>query len=172
MLPVAGEMLHDFLNAQDEASMTPQVSTQPHWSAPTQTQYKANFDGALFSSTNAASLGVVIRDNVGAVIGALSMCIPLPQLVATVETLACKRAVQFAAEIGLHEVIFEGDAAGVIQAIKNREADQSAHGHIVGDIQDQVSLLAFSDFCFVPRSCNKVANALAKRAKTGPELQV
>ena len=172
MLPVAGEMLHDFLDAQDEASMTPQVSTQPHWSAPTQTQYKANFDGALFSSTNAASLGVVIRDNVGAVIGALSMCIPLPQLVATVETLACKRAVQFAAEIGLHEVIFEGDAAGVIQAIKNREAYQSVHGHIVGDIQDQVSLLAFSDFCFVPRSCNKVANALAKRAKTGPELQV
>ena len=172
VLPVAGEMLHDFLDAQDEASMTPQVSTQPHWSAPTQTQYKANFDGALFSSTNAASLGVVIRDNVGAVIGALSMCIPLPQLVATVETLACKRAVQFAAEIGLHEVIFEGDAAGVIQAIKNREADQSAHGHIVGDIQDQVSLLAFSDFCFVPRSCNKVANALAKRAKTGPGLQV
>ena len=172
MLPVAGEMLHDFLDAQDEALMTPQVSTQRHWSASTQTRYKANFDGALFSSTNAAGLGVVIRDNVGAVIGALSMRISLPQLVATVETLACRRAVQFAVEIGLHEVIFEGDVAGVIQAIKNREADQLAHGHIVGDIQDQVSLLAFSDFCFVPHSCNKVVDALAKRAKIGPEPQV
>ena len=76
------------------------------------------------------------------------MRIPLPQSVATVETLACKRAVQFAIEIGLHEVIFEGDAAMVIQAIKNREVDQSGHGHIVGDIQDQVSLLAFF-FIFV-----------------------
>ena len=93
MLSVAGEMLHDFLDAQDEASMTPQVLTQPHWSALTQTWYKANFDGALFSSTNAAGLGVVIRDNVGAVIGALSMRIPLPQSVATVETLACRCAV-------------------------------------------------------------------------------
>ena len=148
VLPVAGEMLHDFLDAQDEASMTPQVSTQPHWSAPTQTRYKVNFDGALFSSTDAAGLGVVIHDNVGAVIGALSMRIPLPQLVAMVETLGCRRAVQFAVEIGLHEVIVEGDVAGVIQAIKNREADQSVHGHIVGDIQDQVSLIAFFDFFF------------------------
>ena len=112
---------------------------------------------------------MVIRDNVGAVIGALSMCIPLPQ---SVETLACRHVVQFAVEIGLHEVIFEGDAARVIQAIKNKEADQSAHGHIVGDIQDQVSLLAFSDFCFVPCSCNKVVDALVKRAKISPELQV
>ena len=78
MLSVAGEMLHDFLDAQDEASMTPQVSTQPHWSAPIQTRYKANFDGALFSSTDAAGLGVVICDNVVVVIGALSMRIPLP----------------------------------------------------------------------------------------------
>ena len=115
---------------------------------------------------------MVIRDNVGAVIGALSMRISLPQLVATVETLACRRVVQFAVEISLHEVIFEGDAARVIQAIKNKEADQSAHGHIVGDIQDQVSLLAFFDFCFVPCSCNKVVDALVKRAKISPELQV
>ena len=137
-----------------------------------QTRYKANFDGALFSSIDAAGLGVVICDNVVAVIGALSMRIPLPQSMATVETLACKRAVQFAIEIGLHEVIFGGDAVVVIQAIKNKEADQLANGHIVGDIQDQVSLLAFSDFCFVPRSCNKVVDALAKRAKIGPEPQV
>ncbi|XP_030973753.1 uncharacterized protein LOC115993904 [Quercus lobata] len=152
--------------------MTSQASTQPYWSAPTQTWYKANFDSALFSSTDAAGLGVVIRDNVGAVIGALSMHIPLPQSVATMKALACSRVVQFAVEISLHEVIFEGDAAVVIQAVKNREADQSAHGHIVGDIQDQVSLLAFSEFCFVPHSCNRVADALAKRARTGPEFQV
>ena len=116
---------------------------------------------------------MVICDNVVAVTSALSMRISLPQSVATVETLACKRAVQFAIEIGLHEVIFEGDAAMVIQAIKNREVDQSAHGHIVGDIQDQVSLLSFFFyFFFVPRSCNRVANALVKRVKTSPEFQV
>ena len=126
--------------------MTTQVPVQPHWISPTQTQYKANFDGALFKTCDTAGLGVIIRDNVGAIIGALSMRIPLPQSVATVEALACRRAVQFAVEIGLHEIIFEGDAAMVIQAIKTGVADQSSHGHIVGDIQDQASLLAFSEF--------------------------
>lgn len=38
------------------------------------------------------------------------MRIPLPQSVVEVKALACRRAVQFAIEIGLHEVIFEGDA--------------------------------------------------------------
>ena len=104
---------------------------------------------------------MIIRDNKGAVIGALAMRIPLPQSVATIEALTYRCVVQFAIEIGLHDVIFEGDAAVVIQAIKHGSADQSPYGHIVGDIIDQSSLLFHSDFCYVNRSCNKVANALA-----------
>ena len=91
---------------------------------------------------------------------------------ALVEALACRRAVQFAVEIGLHEVIFEGDAAVVINAISKESANQTLYGHIVDDVLDRVSLLRFSEFCYVSRSCNSVADALAKRAKSGPELQV
>ena len=43
----------------------------------------------MFRSTNSTSLGVLIRDWRGAVIGALSMRVPLPQTVAEVESLAC-----------------------------------------------------------------------------------
>ena len=82
-----------------------------------------------------------------------------------VEALACRRAVQFAVEIGLHDVIFEGDAAVVINAISKGLANQSLYGHLVDDILGQASHLHFSEFCFVPRSCNAVAAALAKRAK-------
>lgn len=49
-----------------------------------------------FKRTNSAGLGVIIRNNKGAVIGALAMRIPLPQSVAAIEALACRRAVQFA----------------------------------------------------------------------------
>ena len=100
------------------------------------------------------------------------MHIPLPWSVATVETLACRRDVQFVVEIGLHEVTFEGDTAVVINAISNSAANQPLYGHIVDDILAQASLLSFSKLCFVNRSCNKVANALAKRANIGPDLQV
>ena len=95
-----------------------QVPPDLYWCPSEQFQYKANFDGAVFKSLSSAGLGVVICDNKGAVIGALSMHIPLPRSVAEVEALACRRAVQFAIEIGLHEVIFEGDAAVVIKATK------------------------------------------------------
>ena len=115
---------------------------------------------------------MIIRDTNGAVIGALLAQVPLPQSVAMVEALACRRAVQFAVEIGLHEVVFEGAAAVVINTISQGSANQSLYGQIVDDILAQVSLLSSSDFCFVPRLCNKVADALAKRAKVGPDLQV
>ena len=46
------------------------------------------------------------------------------------------------------------------------------YGHIVDDILGQASHLNFSEFCFVPRSCNAIANALAKRAKVAPDLLV
>ena len=50
----------------------------------------------------------------GEAIGALTMPIPLANSVATMEALACRRAVLFAKEIGLLDVIFEGDFAEVI----------------------------------------------------------
>ena len=117
IISAAGGMLQDFLIAQEKKSEAVQMPSPVQWCPPALNQYKANFDGAVFRSCSAASLGVLIRNWRGAVIGALSMRVPLPQSVADVEALACRRAVMFAVEIGLREVIFEGDAAVVIQAI-------------------------------------------------------
>ena len=89
-----------------------------------------------------------------------------------VEALACQRAVQFAVEIGLYEVVFEGDAVVIINAIAQGSANQSLYGHIVDDILTQAFFLSSSVFCFAPRLCNIVTDALAKRAKVGPDLQV
>nr|POE64106.1 hypothetical protein CFP56_08477 [Quercus suber] len=79
------------------------------------------------------------------------MRVPLPQSVADVEALACRRAVLFAVEIGLRKVIFEGDAAVVIQAINCGSAEFSSYGHIMDDITHHSSVLISSEFCFVNR---------------------
>ena len=115
---------------------------------------------------------MVIRDWQGAVIGALSVRIPLPQTVAEVEILACRRAVSFALELSLHEVVFEGDAVGVINAIKPGTIEHSSFSHIIDNIYHSSSQLNWCDFCFVNRSCNKVADALAKKAKEGEDFKV
>ena len=91
----AGRLLHEFLKAHDEdpVFIPSPVPIQAKWTAPTQTRYKANFDAALIKHNDAAGLGVIIHDVNGAIIGALSMRIPLPHSVATAEALACRRAV-------------------------------------------------------------------------------
>ena len=83
----------------------------------------------------------MIRDWRGAIIGALLMRISLPQIVVEVEILACHRVVIFALELSLHEVVFEGDAARVINAIKSRTTEHSSFGHIIDDIYHSSSQL-------------------------------
>ena len=174
IFPETGRLLRDFLEAHDEdpAPVPILVLVQAKWTVPTQARYKANFDAALFKHNDTTGQGVIIRDINGAVIGALLMRIPLPHLVATTEALACRRAVQFAAEIGLHEVTFEGDAAVVINAITAGATEHSSYGHIIEDILAQAATFSSFDFCYVSRSCNRVADSLAKHAKSGLDLQV
>ena len=101
---MAGSLVQEFLEAQDPTTATP-VSSPIHilqqWRPPDENIFKANFDAVLFKSEILAGLGVVIRDWRGEAIGALTMSVPLAQTVVELEALACRRAVQFAKEIGL-----------------------------------------------------------------------
>ena len=54
-------------------------------------------------------------------IGALSERISIPTSAATVEALACLRALIFAKESSIFETVFEGDAKVVIKALLARE---------------------------------------------------
>ena len=117
-------------------------------------------------------LGVVIRDSKGIVIGALAEQIPLPNSVAFVEALACRRAVLFAKEMSICEATYEGDAETVTNALKDEGSNHPKFGHVIND-----SLVLASDFCFcsfshVKRFGNSVAHFLARKSKFGNELQV
>ena len=51
---------------------------------------KVNFDGAYFAEDNKAGLGIIICNNVGLVMAALTQQIPLPASVEMVEVLAMR----------------------------------------------------------------------------------
>nr|POE55977.1 hypothetical protein CFP56_62806 [Quercus suber] len=97
----AGNLLQEFLAAQDTETALPNPPSPQRWCPPMTDVCKVNFDAAVFRSSNLAGLGVVVRDSSGAMIGALSAPTPLGSSVAELEALACLRAVQFASEIGL-----------------------------------------------------------------------
>ena len=69
-----------------------------------------NYDGAIFQEQGRASIGVVIRNSAGDVMASLSQQIPMPTMVAQVEAMATRRAVEFAQELGITRAIIEGDS--------------------------------------------------------------
>ena len=52
-----------------------------------------------------------------------------------VEAMACRRAINFAAEIGIHEVIIEGDAQIVIVQLRGEAASFAQIGEVINDCQ-------------------------------------
>ena len=51
------------------------------------------------------------------------------------EAQACRRAIQFAVEIRLRKVVFEGESTLVINAITQEGAEFSSYGNIIDEIR-------------------------------------
>ena len=145
--------------------MPQSVFQSEHWVPPDLPFYKANFDGALFRDSSSVGIGVVVRDFEGNVIGALFERIGLPASVVEVEALACRRVVSFAIEIGLQEVVSEGDSETIINSL-NSDCSCLAHFvHLVEDCRVHAGDLRFSTSTHMCRICNVVADKLAKKAR-------
>ena len=105
------------------------------WRPPPETCVKANFDRAVFSQDGLAGIGIIIRNEQGLVMAALSQQIPLPTSMEMVEVLAAHRALVFAKELGFDKVIVERDSANTITSINGGHMDHSALGHVLLDIK-------------------------------------
>ena len=110
----AKDKLYEYKAAQKANQPKLAILDPSRWSPPPVHLLIENFDGDLFHETSCAGIGVVTRNAIGKVVGALSERINLPPTVEDVKALACGRAIVFAIELGLHHVVFEGDSATVI----------------------------------------------------------
>ena len=142
------------------------------WIPPAPPFFKINFDGAIFKELSCAGMGVVARDSSGRVIGALVEKIPIPNAVATVEALACRRAMFFAKELCLFDCVFEGDAEVIVKAIQRADASHPEHGQVLSDVLFLAADFRVCSFSHVKRVGNFVAHFLARQCRTGDELHV
>ena len=138
------------------------------WHPPQTSQHKVNYDGALFREIWQAGIGVVVRDADGRVCGALSDRTRLPGTVEEVEAIACREAVRFALQLGLTDVVFEGDSESITMAINSGNPCFSSYGHILDDVKALVLNFVSVSFLHVKRQGNAVADKLAKVAKNIP----
>ena len=138
---------------------------RPRWKPPDTGFVKANFDGAFFEDISAAGIGMAVRNEHGEVVATMAEKVPVPDSVFTLEALATRRAVLFVQELGLRNVVFEGDSTSSIQAISNRLFTHSSCGHIINDILLFVNSFQSFSFSHVCWQGNTLADALAKRAR-------
>ena len=76
--------------------------------------------------------------------------IPLPTTVSHVEALAARRATEFALEIGINQVVIEGDFEVVYKDLTNPGSSLALHGHLIFDVlqlANAFSLVHFTHIC-------------------------
>ena len=103
------------------------------WQPPAENSFKVNFDGAVFGEEQEVGIGVVIRDNEGQVLAALSAKVWLPASVEVLKMLAARRAATFTRELGFSRVCFEGDAELMVKCLQSGLVSNALTGHLVKD---------------------------------------
>ena len=171
ILQFARDRRKEFQTAQ---STFPKQMHRKHtrWKPPDFGQFKVNYDGAVFREQGRAGIGVVIRNSDGAVLASLSQQMPLPTTVAQVEALAARRAAEFTLEIGIDQVIIEGDSELIYKDLIDPGPSLALHGHLICDVLHLASAFSLCSFNNVGQTGNYVAHNLARRAISTHDLNV
>ncbi|XP_061993452.1 uncharacterized protein LOC133711333 [Rosa rugosa] len=97
-----------------------------------------NFDGATDVKNGVCGLGVVFRDHLGHLRGAMAV----PQVgnisPRAVESLALLHGLRFALHVGYLSLEVEGDALTVLNTLHDDSGDLSSEGHILDEVKQLV----------------------------------
>ena len=160
----AKDYLEEFRVVQVQLGFTVNTTFMQPWRPPLGLLYKLNFDAAIFSNMNSMGFGVVIRNNMGEVMAAL-----LAKGLAVIdsekaEVLACRRALEFAIDVGFTELEVEGDNVTVMRNLASLRPINSRLGKVYGDVWVLASGCRSLSFSWVNRNANSVAHSLARHA--------
>ena len=97
--------------------------------------YKLNFDVAMFSNPPFTGYGAVIHNENVDVMALFSVRGSKAVDSSEAELLACRQAIQFAIEMGITDVVIEGDNAMIKGSIAKMDLSGARLGHIFVDIQ-------------------------------------
>ena len=115
---------------------------------------------------------MVVRDSIGRVIAALSEKIPLPCSAATVEVLACRRALIFAKDLSIFDTVVEGGIEVIIKVILTEDVSHPEFALVISNVLVLAAGFRFCSFSHVKRIGSSVAHFLARCSKSSNELQV
>jgi ribonuclease HI len=160
--------LHSQFKLALERNAEPTVSSREEdvvkWCPPPTGCFKANWDAATSGDQKKTGVGVIIRDERGLVIAALSRTIFANFDPQTVEATTALHAVELCKDIGVQDNFLEGDAFTVVKAIAFRTSTWHNFGQIVDDIQVVLGSKRSWRVGHIKRGANGAAHGLAKEA--------
>nr|XP_023876772.1 uncharacterized protein LOC111989214 [Quercus suber] len=127
--------------------------------------YKVNADGAVFKDIGCCGVGIVIRNDEGLLMGALSKWVKLPLKALESEARAMQEGVLLAWDLGLREIEIESDSLVVVSALLNPDAVPWAISKVIGVL---LSLRCFKAWrvVHVRRMGNAAAHIMAREARS------
>ncbi|XP_066354445.1 uncharacterized protein [Miscanthus floridulus] len=116
----AEEELHYLDKAEEEL--------RERWKVPPDGFYKTNYDGAFLPETSQGGWGFIIRDHFGQVMAAGAGATDFLMNAQHAETVACMKAIEQAAALGMDRIVVETDAIDVAIALQDTTFDRSVLG--------------------------------------------
>ena len=166
----AVEYLEEYQNSQVNLRVDGVVrSIGDVWKPPPNSVFKLNFDTAVFVEAKRTGFGVIIWNDNGEVMAAMSVGGPHVSSSKEAELLACRKAVEFTTDARFSELVIEGDNSNVMKALSSSSVDQSLLGNVVDDVRHLVCGMHWVNLSCIRRGGNRVTHALAQHARNVSE---
>jgi ribonuclease HI len=149
-------------NQKEEGEL--QQKNENRWKNPPEGWLKVNCDAALDKGKRRMGMGIILRDHEGKVRAAWSLSRPGLMDTIAAEATALFYGMKLRKELGVSNLVVEGDSKVVISAIQQRDASSSRFGHLIDDIVVVLSSSPSWQMMHVRRDSNHAAHELAKAA--------
>ncbi|XP_031116510.1 uncharacterized protein LOC116020169 [Ipomoea triloba] len=133
------------------------------WSPPSQGRLKLNTDVAMSMNNSCMGMGWVIRDAQGHFVTAKAKKFDGFFSVKEAEAVSIREALSWIKEMDIGDVDIKTDSQLVFYALSS-EPFNNSFGFLIDDVKEAASQIHDVVFCFVRRSANRAAHALAREA--------
>ena len=132
------------------------------WSRPGRGRLKLNVDAAWSAGEELTSIGCVVRDHNGDVVGVLARGIRWVDSALSAECFAIREGLRFAKERGWSISAVESDCLRASQLVNGKHT-LGHQGAIIEDILSELEIVSIhGGLVWVPRECNEAAHTVAK----------
>jgi hypothetical protein len=134
------------------------------WQPPPAGIFKVNWDVGFNPKLRRMGVGIIVRDDCGRIHVAQSKTLNSYQEPVVGEALVALQAVEFSRDLGLQDVLFEGDSLQVVNMMLEPGESWCHYGQIGADIKLLMGSFRSCEIKHVRQNQNRAAHGLAKEA--------